>query len=92
MTTVNLATREDFELFKQDVLAEVTRLIAERLNDTTQNDWLRSSEVLEKLNISSATLHNLRKNGTISYSKIGSIYYHKREDILKILDSHPSKS
>jgi len=92
MTTVNLATREDFELFKKEVFAELKRLIADRLNDATQNDWLRSSEVLEKLNISSATLHNLRKNGTISYSRIGSIYYHKTEDIQKILESRPSKS
>jgi hypothetical protein len=79
-------------LFKQEVLAELKRLIVDRVIDTTKNDWLRSSEVLEKLNISSATLHNLRKNGAISYSKLGSIYYHKREDILKILDSRPSKS
>jgi len=92
MTTLNLVTREDLELFKKEFLEDLKQLITKSMSDKTQKDWLRSSEVREKLNISPAILHNLRKNGTLTYSKIGSIYYHKMEDVLKMLVSRPLKS
>jgi hypothetical protein len=48
--------------------------------------WLKSAEVRQLLKISPGTLQNLRVNGTLRYSKVGSIIYYKYDDILKILN------
>lgn len=47
--------------------------------------WLKSSEVRKLLKISPGTLQNLRINGTLNFTRIGSIIYYKYEDILKVL-------
>jgi len=49
--------------------------------------WLKSYQVRNMLKISAGTLHNLRANGTLSYTKIGAIMYYKQEDIDKLLES-----
>lgn len=40
------------------------------------------------LNISPGTLQNLRINGTLRFTKMGSIIYYKLEDINKILEEN----
>ena len=48
--------------------------------------WLRSVEVRKLLGISPGTLQNLRINGTLRFTKVGSIMYYKLEDINEILE------
>jgi hypothetical protein len=50
--------------------------------------WLKSSEVRKMLNISPGTLQNLRINGTLRFTKIGSIMYYKLEDINRVLEGN----
>jgi len=50
--------------------------------------WLKSSEVRKLLNVSPGTLQNLRINGTLRFSKVGSIMYYKLEDINKLLEGN----
>jgi predicted site-specific integrase-resolvase len=50
--------------------------------------WLKSNEVRKLLNISPGTLQNLRINGTLRYTKMGSIIYYKQEDINKVLEGN----
>ena len=53
-----------------------------------QKQRLKSSEVRKLLKISPGTLQNLRINGTLSFTKIGSIIYYSYEDIEAMLDSN----
>ncbi|EHQ25081.1 helix-turn-helix domain-containing protein [Mucilaginibacter paludis] len=48
----------------------------------------KSCEVRKMLNISPGTLQNLRINGTLRFTKIGSIMYYKLEDINKVLEGN----
>ena len=75
---------------KKDLL-NFGNLLLEELKNTQSKEeqpaqWLKSSEVRKLLKISPGTLQNLRINGTLTPSKIGSILYYKHDDILKMLN------
>jgi hypothetical protein len=85
-----LITLGDLEHFKTDLLNELSR-IRQQPQQAQTKTWLKSSEVRKLLCISPGTLQNLRVNGTLPFSKIGSIVYYKQEDILKLLEGSKSK-
>jgi Helix-turn-helix domain len=91
--SVELITKEDLQEFRHQLLDDLKQII--NSNPQEQKQWLKSYEVKKLLKISSGTLQNLRINGTLSYTKIGSIIYYSYEDIEKLLDenksSHPQK-
>jgi hypothetical protein len=82
-----LITLGDLEQFKTDLLNELARILQQPQQSKA---WLKSSEVRKLLSISPGTLQNLRINGTLPFSKIGSIVYYKQEDILKLLEGSKS--
>jgi predicted DNA-binding transcriptional regulator AlpA len=49
--------------------------------------WLKKHEVRKILGISPGTIHTLRVNGTLPFTKIGNIIYYDEEDIKKMLES-----
>ena len=80
---IEVITREDLNEFRFLLLSDLKELLH---NVPTQTKtWLKSNEVKEMLNISSGTLQNLRINGTLSYSKVGGIFYYASQDIEKIM-------
>lgn len=90
MATIELLTKSDLEEFKKDLLKEIGALIQPQAAEGKK--WLKSVEVRKLLNISPGTLQNLRINGTLSYTKVGSILYYKYADILKVLtDNHSNR-
>jgi hypothetical protein len=80
---VELITREDFQRLEK-LLNEIKEIVQPGQGQSKK--WLKSSEVRKMLNISPGTLQNLRINGTLRFTKIGSIIYYKLEDINKILE------
>jgi hypothetical protein len=82
---VELVTREDLRRL-EDLLKEIKQLI--QPGQSQPKKWLKSSEVRKMLNISPGTLQNLRINGTLRFTKMGSIMYYKLEDINKILEEN----
>ena len=87
MATLDIVTRQDLEQFKIDLFAELKKLQITK-DFTHAKEWLKSAEVRKLLKISPGTLQNLRINGTLSYTRIGSIIYYKYADILKVLESN----
>lgn len=82
---VEIITKEDLREFESKLLSEIIRLI--QLNGHgVSRQWLKSNDVRKLLKISPGTLQNLRINGTLRYTKIGSIMYYKQEDINKLLE------
>nr|WP_185113770.1 helix-turn-helix domain-containing protein [Cruoricaptor ignavus] len=81
-STVNILTKEDFEIFKEELFAELREMLS--ASEKKEKRWLRSSEVKKLLNISSGTLQNLRINGTIKYSKVGGTLFYDYQDIEKL--------
>lgn len=73
MTQIDLITKADLQLFKQDLIREISALIKPHNHDPKQ--WLRSVEVRKLLHISPGTLQNFRVNGTLTYTKVGGIFF-----------------
>jgi hypothetical protein len=86
MTAIELLTKEDLKQFKGELLTEIKAIMQPGQGQSKK--WLKSIEVRKMLNISPGTLQNLRINGTLSYSKVGSIMYYKLEDINKVLEGN----
>ena len=82
---VELVTREDLRRL-EDLLKEIKQIV--QSGQSQPKKWLKSSEVRKMLNISPGTLQNLRINGTLRFTKMGSIMYYKLEDINKILEEN----
>tara|TARA_B100000795_G_scaffold123513_1_gene92060 strand:+ start:388 stop:654 length:267 start_codon:yes stop_codon:yes gene_type:complete len=83
MNKNNLVTVQDLQELKAEIISEIT-LIAAKV--TTQKEWLRSSEVMEMLSISSGTLQNLRINRDIPFSKMGGTLYYERAEVVQALN------
>ena len=81
---MEIITKEDLAAFKGELLTEIKLLMQPGQGQSKK--WIKSNEVRKLLNISPGTLQNLRINGTLSFTKIGSIIYYKLEDINKLLE------
>jgi len=81
---LEIITKEDLKEFKTELLTEIRQLIQPGQGQSKK--WLKSVEVRKLLNISPGTLQNLRINGTLRFTRVGSIMYYKLEDINKILE------
>ncbi|WP_091155752.1 helix-turn-helix domain-containing protein [Mucilaginibacter pineti] len=81
---LEVITKEDLREFKNEMLSEIARLM--RPGQGQSKQWLKSAEVRKLLKISPGTLQNLRINGTLRFTRIGSLLYYKQEDINKLLE------
>jgi len=82
----NIVTIEDLQNLKQELVAEVQKLLQEHVTPTRK--WLKSREVMKFLMISPTTLQNLRINGSLPYTKIGGTYFYAYNDIQKMIEEH----
>jgi predicted DNA-binding transcriptional regulator AlpA len=80
-------TPEDWQNFKQELLAEIRQLISQRQVEPSKR-WLKSSEVLELLSISNGTLQTFRNKGTLPFSKVGGVIFYDYDDIQKIIEKN----
>ncbi|WP_454804313.1 helix-turn-helix domain-containing protein [Mucilaginibacter phyllosphaerae] len=81
---LEVITKEDLKEFKNEMLSEIRQLMQPGQGQSKQ--WLKSVEVRKLLKISPGTLQNLRINGTLRFTRIGSLLYYKQEDINKLLE------
>ncbi|TWR24188.1 helix-turn-helix domain-containing protein [Mucilaginibacter achroorhodeus] len=82
---VELITKEDLRELENKLLTEIKKIVQVG-GETVSKKWLKSNEVRKLLKISPGTLQNLRINGTLSFTRIGSIIYYKQEDINRLLE------
>lgn len=72
-------TKSDLETLRRQIVSDISHLLNKKLEISNENkefEWLRSKVVREYLNISAATLQNLRISGKIRSRKIMD-YYNK---------------
>jgi len=81
---VEIITKQDLEDFRIKLLQDIKELLSGKTEEPKK--WLKSYQVRNLLKISPGTLQNLRINGTLTYSKVGSIFYYRYEDILRLLE------
>jgi len=81
---IDLITKEDLTDLKMQLIEEIKLLL--KPQKTMHKQWLRSAEVRKMLNISPGTLQNLRINGMLPFTKVGSIAYYEITDIEKMME------
>ncbi|WP_318310063.1 DNA-binding protein [Flagellimonas crocea] len=79
-----IITTEDLMEFKVELLEEFKNLMVEHTHPQPKN-WLRSSDVLERLEISHGTLQSLRNKNIIPSYKVEGILFYDAEEIDQII-------
>lgn len=83
---LQIITPADLADFRAILLKDLKEILSKQ--SQPDKKWLKSKEVRKLLNISPGTLQNLRINGTLGYTKIGSILYYDNDDIEKLLSQN----
>ena len=86
----SIITTDDLREFKMELLEELKTLFTKQ-NSGTLKRYLKSSEVMDLLQISPGTLQNLRINGTLPYTKVGGIIYYDVQEIHRVMDENRVK-
>lgn len=82
---IDIVTKEDLQIFRDELIKEIKLLVNPNIEI---KKWLKSPEVRKLLGISPGTLQNLRINGTLRYTRVGSIIYYDKKDIDKVLENN----
>jgi hypothetical protein len=82
-----IITTDDLRDFKLELLDDIKKLLTKQAQGKLKK-YLKSSELLEMLQISPGTLQNLRVNGTLPYTKVGGIIFYDPEEIQKVMDNN----
>ncbi len=82
-----IITSDDLREFKMELLDDIKNLLSKQSNGSLKK-YLKSSEVMEILQVSPGTLQNLRINGTLPYTKVGGILYYDSEEIQNIMTAN----
>jgi hypothetical protein len=76
----NQLTREDLKQFRTELVKDLKNALLE-MQTLPKRKWMKSHEVRRMLGISPATLQNLRDNGEIPFSFLGSVMFYDPNDI-----------
>ncbi|PHR95191.1 MAG: DNA-binding protein [Leeuwenhoekiella sp.] len=82
-----LITTDDLREFKLELLKEIKTIINKQGTPKLKK-YLKSSEVMELLQVSPGTLQNLRINGTLPFTKVGGIIYYDAEEIQQVMEDN----
>ncbi|MBI6116013.1 helix-turn-helix domain-containing protein [Salegentibacter maritimus] len=82
-----IITTDDLMIFKLELFDELKRLMEEHSYRKNKR-YLKSAEVKELLGISAGTLHNIRINGNLPYTKIGGTIFYDWNDIQRIMKKY----
>lgn len=77
-------TKDDLMSLKKEIIEEIREVINPK---STSPEFLRSSQVKQLLGCSDSKLETMRKNGTLTYTKIGGSLYYSQRDISKLFQN-----
>jgi len=83
----SIITTDDLREFKMELLDDIKKLLSRQATSKLKK-YLKSSEVMELLQVSPGTLQNLRVNGTLPYTKVGGIIYYDAEEIQNVMTAN----
>ncbi|MFP7658483.1 DNA-binding protein [Chryseobacterium proteolyticum] len=90
---ISLLTKEDLQEFRIQLLLDIERILDEKIQPAepipkdVNPEWIRSKSVRAFMNISPATLQNLRVTGKIKFKKILGSYYYNLDDLKKLFEN-----
>jgi hypothetical protein len=80
-------TKDDLRQFRMLLLNDLEKIINQKSSPDSKpesEEWLRSKSIRRILDISPATLQNIRISGKIRFRKVMGSYYYSRTDLLKL--------
>ncbi|MCL7764487.1 helix-turn-helix domain-containing protein [Polaribacter sp. Z014] len=83
----SIITTDDLLEFKLELLDDIKNLLVKQSKGKLKK-YLKSSEIMDLLQISPGTLQNLRINGTLPYTKIGGIIFYEAEEIQSVMTAN----
>lgn len=83
-----MVSKQDLELFRIRIISDIQQILETNQGQTKDEfDWLRSKAIRKMMDISPATLQNLRITAKIRYKKIMGSYYYNRTDLQKLFEN-----
>ncbi|WP_223609364.1 helix-turn-helix domain-containing protein [Chryseobacterium sp. OSA05B] len=81
-------TKDHLTQLRLEIVSDIQKIINLKGTDKQEFDidWLRSKTIRRIMNISPATLQNLRITGKIRFSKVMGSYYYNKTDLLKLFE------
>ncbi|WP_353148553.1 helix-turn-helix domain-containing protein [Chryseobacterium sp.] len=84
---MEIVSKQDLELFRIKLISDIERILEADFNLSKEDfGWLRSKAVRKIMDISPATLQNLRITEKIRFKKVLGSYYYSKEDLLKLFE------
>jgi len=83
---LNIVTKEDLIELKQELLNEIKEI--KQFGISRDKKYLRSAEMRKMLNVSAATLQNMRINGTLPYIKAGTTILYDLDKVTEIFNEN----
>ncbi|WP_142784081.1 helix-turn-helix domain-containing protein [Changchengzhania lutea] len=82
-----IITPDDLRDFKLELLDDIKKLLSNQAQAKLKK-YLKSSELMDLLQISPGTLQKLRIKGILPYTKVGGIIFYDSEEIQKVMDNN----
>ncbi|WP_343657815.1 DNA-binding protein [Chryseobacterium sp.] len=85
---MEIITKQDLQSLREELMSDLDQLL-EKKSDTipsSQFEWLRSKAIRKIMDISPATLQNLRVSGKIRFKKVMGSYYYNKLDLLNLFN------
>jgi hypothetical protein len=79
-----LVTLDDLEKFRVKLMMDIKMMLEGNLGKSPKR-WLKSYEVRQMLKISTGTLHTLRSNGKIPFTRVGGLIFYDATEIDRVL-------
>ncbi|MUU78651.1 helix-turn-helix domain-containing protein [Winogradskyella endarachnes] len=83
----SIITTDDLREFKIELLDDIKNLLSKQATGKIKK-YLKSSEVMDMLQISPGTLQNLRINGTLPYTKVGGLIFYDVDEIQTVMEAN----
>lgn len=84
---MEMISKQDLELLRIRIISDIGQLLeVSRNSSKNEFDWLRSKAIRKMMDISPATLQNLRITGKIRFKKIRGSYYYNKTDLQKLFE------
>lgn len=82
-------TKDDLRQFRLLLLNDIEKMLEKKNGNTEKEEeleWLRSKAIRRIMDISPATLQNLRVQGKVRHKKIMGSYYYNKSDVSKLFN------
>ncbi|MFP3832080.1 helix-turn-helix domain-containing protein [Chryseobacterium sp. SIMBA_028] len=81
-------TKDHLRQLRLEIVCDLQKILNKKGIDKQEFDidWLRSKAIRRIMNISPASLQNLRITGKIRFRKVMGSYYYSRTDLLKLFE------